>query len=207
LRHCRKHRLARLLHRRCCCWNCGCYGGPNCCCGGDGCGFGGWGGYGGYGYGGFGSGSYGYAGYPYGGYGGYGSYGYAGYGGHGYGGLGPVGAATAALPPLAGAGNPTSEDESGVRPVSLASRDGSSQAARASLVVALPAGARLFIDDRPITTGRESTFRTPKLEPGEEYYYQVRVEVERNGRTVQESRKLVFRAGDEVRASFLSLGR
>jgi hypothetical protein len=31
--------------------------------------------------------------------------------------------------------------------------------------------------------------------------------VEHNGRTIQESRQLVFRAGDDVRASFLNLVR
>jgi uncharacterized protein (TIGR03000 family) len=170
---CHKHRLAGLLARlHGHCWNCGCYGGPNCCCGG-GCG------------GGCGDG-----------------HGDCGCGG----GPGPVVAGAVGTVPGAGAVSPAGGAQVGtVQPVSLSSRDEASQAARARLVVEMPEGARLFIDDRPVAVrSGEATFRTPALEPGEEYYYQVRVEVERDGRTLQESRKVVFRAGDDLRTTFFS---
>ena len=48
---------------------------------------------------------------------------------------------------------------------------------RARLIVEVPANSKLFIDDMPIKSAPGlRSFNTPSLEPGQAYYYMVRVE-------------------------------
>ena len=73
----------------------------------------------------------------------------------------------------------------------------------ARLIVAVPADANLYIDDHKMKTQSERrTFQTPELEPGQTYYYEVRVEVERDGKTVGTTKRVLLKAGQEVRADF-----
>jgi uncharacterized protein (TIGR03000 family) len=74
---------------------------------------------------------------------------------------------------------------------------------KAKLVVELPANAKLFIDDKPmkVTSGLRS-FNTPELEPGQAYYYMVRVETIRDGKPVSQTRRVIVRAGQIARADF-----
>jgi uncharacterized protein (TIGR03000 family) len=77
---------------------------------------------------------------------------------------------------------------------------------RAKLVVEVPADARLYIDDQLMkTTSSKRVFSTPFLAQGQAYYYEVRVEVLRDGKPVSETKKVVVRAGEEARASFPNL--
>lgn len=73
----------------------------------------------------------------------------------------------------------------------------------AKLILDVPANAKLFVDDLPMT-GKEVTrqFATPVLEPGQTYYYTVRVESNRDGKPVSETRRVLVRAGELVRESF-----
>jgi uncharacterized protein (TIGR03000 family) len=74
---------------------------------------------------------------------------------------------------------------------------------RAKLVVELPADAKLFIDDKPMkTTSGKRTFQTPTLEPGQAYYYIVRIEYVNDGKPVSETRRVIVRAGLTARADF-----
>ncbi len=83
-----------------------------------------------------------------------------------------------------------------------------STAKPARLVVQLPEGAKLYVDDRPMTTASaKRTFRTPELQPGQTYYYIVRAELVRDGQTYNQTRQILLRAGDEVQASFPDLDR
>jgi uncharacterized protein (TIGR03000 family) len=77
---------------------------------------------------------------------------------------------------------------------------------KAKLVVELPADSKLFIDDVPMknATGVRS-FNTPALEPGQAYYYMVRVESTRDGKPVSETRRVIVRAGQVARADFKDL--
>jgi uncharacterized protein (TIGR03000 family) len=76
----------------------------------------------------------------------------------------------------------------------------------ARLIVELPANAKLFVDDQPMkTTSTRRAFRTPTLEPGQSYYYMLRAELVHDGKTVQQTKKVVVRAGEEIRANFPSL--
>jgi uncharacterized protein (TIGR03000 family) len=73
----------------------------------------------------------------------------------------------------------------------------------ARLTIEVPTGAKLFIDDQLMKgTATKRKFYTPKLEPGQRYYYMVRVEMERDGRTVSEEKKVVLTGGDQIAAEF-----
>ena len=76
----------------------------------------------------------------------------------------------------------------------------------AKIIVDLPPDAKLFIDDRPVNvTSQHPIFATPSLEAGKRDYYEVRVEVVRDGKTLSDTKRIEFRAGDEMRESFASL--
>jgi uncharacterized protein (TIGR03000 family) len=162
------------------------------CCGCWGGGYGCWGCWGGSGcYGCWGSGCYGCWGS--GCYGCWGSGCYGGYGGYAWapGVYGPVIASNrdgTLIPQLNGQAKGTS-------------------AAKARLIVELPAEAKLFIDDQQMkTTASPRTFNTPPLERGQQYYYILRAEVVRDGKPRTESKRVIVRAGQEVRASFSEMG-
>jgi uncharacterized protein (TIGR03000 family) len=75
------------------------------------------------------------------------------------------------------------------------------------VTIDVPADARVYIDDQLMrTTSARRVFRSPELQPGQAYFYIIRVEVDRNGRTLTDSQRVVIRAGDSVQASFARLG-
>jgi uncharacterized protein (TIGR03000 family) len=68
--------------------------------------------------------------------------------------------------------------------------------ALASLVVHLPANARLTIDGDPTrATSATRWFVTPPLEPGKTYHYDLKAEVVRDGKQFTETRRVAVRAG------------
>jgi uncharacterized protein (TIGR03000 family) len=77
------------------------------------------------------------------------------------------------------------------------------EAGTSTVVVNLPADAKLYVDDVacPLTSERR-TFRTPKLQPGKEYYYTLRAEVMRDGEPVVEKKKVLVAAGRRVNVDF-----
>jgi uncharacterized protein (TIGR03000 family) len=174
------------------CWGgCyGCYGGGSCC---------GWGGY----YGGWGG--------CWGCYGGcYGSWGCCGgwdccggcYGGYAvpayY--TPPVGVPTG---PVTGPGGETKPPAGGT-----GTKPPEAYLNRARVIVDVPSDAKLFIDDQPMkTTSSHRVFSTPALEPGQAYYYIVRVEVMRDGKPVADSKRVIVRAGEEARADFTQVAQ
>jgi uncharacterized protein (TIGR03000 family) len=180
----------------------GCWGGYGAC---HGC-YGGWGGSGGHGCNGYGGcyGCYGGYGGCYGCWGGYGAcHGcHGGYGDFAGPGFAPA-YATPAQPPMPGDGV-----EKVPTPPKKKGDTDTSAAARARLIVQVPADAKLYIDDNPMkTTAAQRTFNTPPLQPGMAYYYMVRAEVERDGQTVSQTTRVIVRAGEVARASFADLGR
>jgi uncharacterized protein (TIGR03000 family) len=77
---------------------------------------------------------------------------------------------------------------------------------KAKLVVELPANAKLFIDDMPMKAeAGVRSFNTPALQPGQAYYYMVRVETMKDGKPVSETRRVIVRAGQIARADFKDL--
>jgi uncharacterized protein (TIGR03000 family) len=79
---------------------------------------------------------------------------------------------------------------------------------KALVIVSLPADATLYLDGQARKGNNPvRSFLTPDLEEGATYYYTVRVDVERDGRLLSQSRRVEFRAGSEVRVAFEQLGR
>ena len=75
--------------------------------------------------------------------------------------------------------------------------------AKAKLIVELPADAKLYIDDQLMKTpSAVRQFNTPELQPGQTYYYMVRVEMPSEGTPQTVTRRVLVRAGEEVTADF-----
>jgi uncharacterized protein (TIGR03000 family) len=74
---------------------------------------------------------------------------------------------------------------------------------KARLIVEVPADSKVYVDDQAMKTPSETrVYQTPDLEPGQIYYYEVRVEMERDGKVISETKRVVLRAGQEVLADF-----
>lgn len=74
---------------------------------------------------------------------------------------------------------------------------------RAKVVVHLPKDARFYVEDRLVkTTEGRREFLTPVLEPGANYRYTFKVEVERDGKTEVQVREVRVRAGHETVVHF-----
>ena len=206
-------------HGCCGCWGggygchgcCGCWGGYGChgCWGGWGHGCHGcWGGWGHGCHGGWGYGCHGCCG-CWGGYDCHGCCGGWGYACHGccggYGGE-VVYPAPGMVPPMGAPAGPPVENVPAEKVPTAPKKTTSTQLERAQLVVDLPTDAKLFVDGKAVKTGAaKRTFNTPPLEAGQAYYYMLRAEVVRDGQTVEESTRVIVRAGEVARASFPTL--
>ena len=72
--------------------------------------------------------------------------------------------------------------------------------------VKLPADADLFVDGvRVPLTSDVRSFQTPKLQPGRSYYYTLKADVVRDGRTVSASKRITVEAGREATVEFSDL--
>jgi uncharacterized protein (TIGR03000 family) len=72
--------------------------------------------------------------------------------------------------------------------------------APATIIVRLPADARLLIDDAATrSTSSVRTFQTPPLEPGKEFSYTLRAERLSNGQPVSVRQEITVRAGEVTR--------
>jgi len=78
------------------------------------------------------------------------------------------------------------------------------QPQRATVVVNLPADARLFVEGRqcPLPQAPQRKFATPPLDPGGEYEYEVRAEVEHDTKWYGTTQKVAVRAGKEAVVTF-----
>jgi uncharacterized protein (TIGR03000 family) len=69
--------------------------------------------------------------------------------------------------------------------------------------VELPSDAKLFVDDyQTKSTSARRVFSTPRLEPKHTYYYSLRAEAVRDGKTITQTKRVILHAGDVVRTSF-----
>jgi len=74
---------------------------------------------------------------------------------------------------------------------------------KARLIVEVPADGKVYVDDQQMKTPAERrVYQTPDLEPGQTYVYDVRVEVQREGKAVSETKRVLLKAGQEVLADF-----
>jgi uncharacterized protein (TIGR03000 family) len=73
----------------------------------------------------------------------------------------------------------------------------------AEIVVRLPAAAKVFVEDRPTKlTGPERRFETAALKPGKMYTYEIKVETDRDGKTVSQIKRVSVKAGESVSVKF-----
>jgi uncharacterized protein (TIGR03000 family) len=71
-----------------------------------------------------------------------------------------------------------------------------------TLVVTLPADARLIVDDKPtVSTSDVRVFTTPPLPVGKDFHYTLRAEVNRDGRTQSVTQEVTVRGGEEARVT------
>jgi uncharacterized protein (TIGR03000 family) len=74
---------------------------------------------------------------------------------------------------------------------------------QATFVVTLPANARLLADNVVIPgAGSVRVFVTPSLEPGREYFYDLAIEVDRDGKVLRDQQTVKFQAGKTVNVTF-----
>jgi uncharacterized protein (TIGR03000 family) len=98
----------------------------------------------------------------------------------------PVGAPAAPLPALPAPGTSTSTTRA----------DG-------LLAVSVPEDARIFVNGQPTTsTGSTRQYVSRDLRPGFNYSYEVRAEIERDGRLMEHVKKVDIRAGETARVAF-----
>lgn len=79
---------------------------------------------------------------------------------------------------------------------------------RVQVRIDVPEGGKLFVDGNRINTGAGSrTFHTPPLAMGKKYYYDVRIEIERDGQTLSENRRVIVQSPHEIIVAFPNLYR
>jgi uncharacterized protein (TIGR03000 family) len=75
--------------------------------------------------------------------------------------------------------------------------------ASASLIVSVPADAKVFVNDRPTTsTGTERHYMSNGLKAGRTYSYTIRAEVVRDGQTITETKAVKLAAGRRADLAF-----
>jgi uncharacterized protein (TIGR03000 family) len=78
--------------------------------------------------------------------------------------------------------------------------------AKASVIVHVPTDARIYIDGNLMhSTATERVFTSPAIEAGKPFYYSLRVVVERNGKEVEDVRRVSVSAGEVSRLDFDNL--
>jgi uncharacterized protein (TIGR03000 family) len=77
----------------------------------------------------------------------------------------------------------------------------------ARVTVNLPSDARLWIEnvECPLTSEVRS-FKTPTLNPSQLYFYNIRAEIVRDGRTITETQRVTITPGEEARVDFNNSG-
>ncbi len=140
--------------------------------------------------------------------GGYGCYGggcYGGYAGGCYGGgYGCTGGMMYTMPPATGAppaGKPDDMPKPKPKPKTgdTDKKDETSIAAPATIVVTLPADAKLTIDDNLTTsTSASRVFATPALDAGKEFHYTLKAEIVRDGKKLTATERVTVMAGAQT---------
>ena len=63
----------------------------------------------------------------------------------------------------------------------------------------VPADAKIWFDgSQTIQTGAARSFASPPLAAGSEYAYQIRIQWNRDGKEVTQSRQIIVHAGDDI---------
>ena len=79
--------------------------------------------------------------------------------------------------------------------------------ARAKITIDVPVGGKLFVDGKQVNVAAgPRTFKTPALQAGESYYYDIRIEIVRQGEVLSEERRIFIRPGEQAAVAFPNLG-
>jgi uncharacterized protein (TIGR03000 family) len=74
---------------------------------------------------------------------------------------------------------------------------------QATVEVHVPAEAKLYVDGHLADLASATrTFQTPPLQPGRQYYYTIKVEVERAGTVVTRNQRVIVEGGKLARVDF-----
>ena len=74
--------------------------------------------------------------------------------------------------------------------------------ASATIIVSLPADAKLIVDDTVTTsTSASRVLTTPELGLGQDYHYNLKAEVVLDGKTVTVAKQVAVRAGEQTSVS------
>ena len=102
--------------------------------------------------------------------------------------------------PMPAPGGKSPETVPGGKPVPT--KPEASLSAPATILVSLPADAKLTVDGAPTqSTSSLRVFASPALERGSEYFYNLNAEIVRDGQTITASKRIAVRAGEETRVS------
>ena len=75
----------------------------------------------------------------------------------------------------------------------------------APINVRVPANAEVWFDGtRTSQTGSQRSFVSPPIQPGRDYVYEIRARWVQAGRPVEETRRIIVRAGDRDNLNFLT---
>lgn len=75
----------------------------------------------------------------------------------------------------------------------------------ALIEVHVPADAQVWFDgDSTSQTGLERSFRSPPLQPGQDYSYEVKARWTENGKDIERTRKVRLHAGERVLVNFMA---
>jgi uncharacterized protein (TIGR03000 family) len=105
--------------------------------------------------------------------------------------------------PAAPAGAPEKPPEKMPKPTDgKDKKDEASVPAPATIVVSLPADAKLAIDDHlTASTSEARVFVSPELAPGKDFTYTLKAEIMRDGQKLTATERVSVRAGQETRVS------
>jgi uncharacterized protein (TIGR03000 family) len=120
-----------------------------------------------------------------------------------YGGGSPAYAPMQVSPPAGPSGSPAPEQV----PAPKKEEGKTTALDRARLIITLPEDAKLYVDDQLTkATSDRRVFSSPGLDEGQTYYYVLRAEVVRDGKTQSETKRVLLHAGEVVETSFSDLG-
>lgn len=80
---------------------------------------------------------------------------------------------------------------------------GEQSKARSKVIIDVPQDAKLYIDGQLMkSTAARRVFQTPDLVVGMDYFYEVKIEVTRDGKTTFQERRVIVRPGLDVTTAF-----
>lgn len=82
------------------------------------------------------------------------------------------------------------------------SKEGSDEKSPASVTVIAPEKAKVSVNDVVINIAGKQTFQTPALEKGKKFFYTFKAEIEKDGKTATETRRVDVAAGKEITVDF-----